>query len=178
MAQTELHKYTVAEKLNKMDVDLIDVTVTPDNANGGAMDVGDFMFPMIEIPNAVSVPGGTAILQSCCAIVFPMIAGAFDIVITNDATTLGHGGGDVVDDDLVTGIDSAIAVMDGTCGFFSLTNGFDAGVVALMDKKNIGMVCKAAAGSTSLYVWGIVQNAGDYTGDVGSTILRLGFIKD
>ena len=161
-----------------MDIDLIDVTVVPDNANGGAMDVGDFMFPMVEIENAVSVPGGTAILQSCCAIVSPMIAGAFDIVITNDSTTLGHGGGDVVDDDDVAGIDSALAVMDGTCGFFSLTNGFDAGVVALADKKNIGLVCKAAAGSTSLYVWGIVQNTGDYTGDVGSTVLRLGFVKD
>ena len=28
MAETSLHKYTVAEKLNKMDVDLIDVTLT------------------------------------------------------------------------------------------------------------------------------------------------------
>ena len=178
MAKTELHNYTVQEKLNKMDVDLIDVTVTPDNANGGAMDVGDFMFPMIEIPNAVSVAGGTAILQSCCAIISPMIAGAFDIVITNDSTTLQHGGGDVVDDDDVASITSAIGIMDGTCGFFSLTNGFDSGVVALADKKNIGMVCKAAPGSTSLYVWGIVKNTGDYTGDVGSTVLRLGFIKD
>lgn len=181
MAVTDTKKYTVQEKLNKMDVDLIDVTVTPDNANGGGMDVGDFMFPMVEIPNAVSVNGGTAILQSCCAIISPMIAGAFDIVITSydsTSTLLQHGGGDIVDDDDVAGIQSGIAIMDGTCGFFSLTNGFDAGVVALADKKNIGMVCKAASDSTSLYVWGIVQNTGDYTGDVGSTVLRLGFIKD
>ena len=181
MAKTKLQNYTVQEKLNKMDVDLIDVTVTPDNANGGGMDVGDFMFPMVEIPNAVAVKGGTAILQSCCAIVFPMIAGAFDIVITSHdstSTKLQHGGGDILDDDLVSGITDGIAIMDGTCGFFSLTNGFDAGVVALADKKNIGLVCKAAAGSTSLYVWGIVQNTGDYTGDVGSTVLRLGFVKD
>ena len=161
-----------------MDVDLIDVTVTPDAADGGGMDVGDFMFPMVEIPNAVSVKGGSSLLHSCCAIISPMIIGSFDIVITNDSTVLQHGGGDVVDDDDVASIQSGIAVMDGTCGFFSLTNGFDAGVVALADKKNIGMVCKAAADSTSLYVWGIVQNTSDYTGDVGSTILRLGFIKD
>ena len=178
MAKTELHNYSVQEKLNKMDVDLIDVSVVPDNANDGGMDIGDFMFPMKEIPNAVAVPGGTAILQSCCAIISPTITGNFDIVITNDSTTLQHGGGDVVDDDDVASIQSGIAIMDGTCGFFSLTNAFDAGVVAIADKRNIGMVCNAAAGSTSLYVWGIVQNTGDYTGDVGSTIVRLGFVND
>ena len=178
MADTSLTKYSIQERLNKQDVDLIDVTVTPDNSNTGAMSSGDFMFPMVEIPNAVSVAGGTATLQSCCAIVSPAITGNFDIVITNDSTTLQHGGGDVVDNDDVASITSALAVMDGTCGFFSLTNGFDAGAVALLDAKNLGIVCKAAATSRSLYVWGIVKNTGDYTGDSGSTVLRLGFIKD
>ena len=69
MATTGLHKYTVQEKLNKMDVDLIDITVKPDVDNGAAMASGDFMFPLVEIPNAVAVNGGTAILQSCCAII-------------------------------------------------------------------------------------------------------------
>ena len=181
MAETNLQGYSTQEKLNKMDVDLIDVSVTPDNANGGGMDIGDFMFPMIEIPNAVSVPGGTSILQSCCAIISPMITGVFDIVITSHdstSTLFQHGSGDIVDDDDVASIESGIAIMDGTCGFFSISNAFDAGVVAIGDKKNIGMVCKAAPGSRSLYVWGIVQNTGDYTGDVGSTVLRFGFIKD
>ena len=66
--------------------------------------------------------------------------------------------------------------MDGTCGFFSITNAFDAGVVAIGDKKNIGLVCKAESNSTSLYVYGIVQNTADY--NEGSIVLRLGFIKD
>ena len=39
MAQTELHKYTVAEKLNKMDVDLITVTPTIETSTIDANDV-------------------------------------------------------------------------------------------------------------------------------------------
>jgi len=30
MAETDIHKYSSGEKLNKMDVDLIDVTLTTD----------------------------------------------------------------------------------------------------------------------------------------------------
>ena len=47
MAKTELHNYSVQEKLNKMDIDLIDVTVKPDADNGAAMSTGDFMFPLV-----------------------------------------------------------------------------------------------------------------------------------
>ena len=36
MAETLLRKYAVIEKLNKMDVDLIDVTVEADVDNAGA----------------------------------------------------------------------------------------------------------------------------------------------
>ena len=181
MALTELRKYSVQEKLNKMDLDFIDVTVSPDASNGGVMAAGDILFTQVEIPNAVSVPGGSAILQSCCAIIAGGDAdgadtGAFDVVITNDSTTLQHGGADINTDDDMASVTSALSVMDGTCGFFSITNAFDAGVVAIGDKKNIGMVCKAASGSTSLYAYGIVQNTADY--NQGSIVLRLGFVKD
>ena len=184
MAETQLYDYTVQERLNKMTVDVIDITVKPDFNNGAAMAVGDFMFPMVEIPNAVPVPGGTAILQSCCAIIHGgdddgADTGAFDVVITSHdstSTKLQHGGGDIETDDDMASVTSALAIMDGTCGFFSITNAFDAGVVAIGDKKNIGMVCKAAENSTSLFVYGIVQNTADY--NEGDIVLRLGFVKD
>ena len=60
--------------------------------------------------------------------------------------------------------------------FFSITNVFDAGVCAIGDAQNIGMVCKAETGSRSLYVYGITQNTADY--NEGDIVLRLGFIKD
>ena len=48
MAQTDLRKYTVQEKINKMDVDLIDIsaTLTGDGTSG------DLMFDTTEIANA------------------------------------------------------------------------------------------------------------------------------
>ena len=65
MAQTELHKYTVAEKLNKMDVDIIDITATL-TTDGTS---GDLMFDVTEIANAVAVNAGSGILQSVVAVI-------------------------------------------------------------------------------------------------------------
>ena len=178
MAETQIRKYAVIERLGKMDVDLIDVTLEPDVDNAGAGAVGDLLFKATEIPNAVSVLGGTAILQSCVAIISPMITGAFDVVITSASTALTEAsdGSAMETGDAVAAGDNTLAELDGTCGFFSITNSFDAGVVAIGDKKNIGIVCKAEAASTSLYVWGIVQNTTDYT--EGDIVLRFGFVKD
>ena len=181
MAQTELHKYTVAEKLNKMDVDLIDVTVAADADNQGSQAAGDLLFKVTEIPNAVAVNGGTAILQSCCIIIGSgsSLTGTIDFVVTSASTAIteaGDGSAAETGDPISSG-DNTLAELDGTCGFFSVTNAFDAGVVAIGDKKNIGMVCKAESDSTSLYVWGIQQTAADYLGS-SSIVLRLGFVKD
>ena len=178
MAATDTHKYSVQEKLNKMDVDLIDVTVAADVDNQGSQAAGDLLFKVTEIPNAVSVAGGTAILQSCCMIVDESGAtGAIDLVITSASTAITEAGGGAAETgDSIAAGDNTLAELDGTCGFFSITNAFDAGVVAIGDKKNIGMVCKAEAGSKSLYVWGIQQAAADY--NQSSIVLRLGFVKD
>ena len=178
MAETKIRKYAVIERLGKMDVDLIDVTVSPDFGNTGAMAAGDLLFAVTEIPNAVSVPGGSCLLHSCMAIISPMVTGQFDCVITSASTAITEAsdGSAMEANDVVAAGDNTLAELDGTCGFFSLTNGFDAGVIALASRTNIGMVCKAEAGSTSLYVWGIVQNTTDYA--EGSIVLRLGVIKD
>ena len=178
MAQTDIFKYSANERLGKMDVDLIDVTVSPDEGNTGAMASGDLLFTVTEIPNAVSVEGGTAILHSCMAIISPMVTGEFDCVITSASTAITEAsdGSAMEPNDAVSAGDNTLAELDGTCGFFTLSNGFDAGVIALASKTNIGMVCKAEAGSKSLYVWGIVKNTTDYA--EGSIVLRLGFIKD
>ena len=61
MAETKLHNYSVQEKLNKMDVDLIDVTCT---TAAETLADNDAVAVAIEIPNAVAVKGGSAIIQS------------------------------------------------------------------------------------------------------------------
>ena len=63
MARTDLQKFTVKEKLNKMDVDYI--TVTPASAVADAS--GKCLYDTFEIPNAVAVPGGSCIIQSITA---------------------------------------------------------------------------------------------------------------
>ena len=175
MAETNIKKYSVQEKLNKMDVDLIDVTVNLDNANTGAYADGDVLFPVTEIANAVAVNGGSAILQSASIIITGSAdgseTGALDVVITSDSTALG-----IVDNVLLSTNDSASTVMDGIAGTFSVTNAIDMGVVSVGSKQNIGMVCKAASDSTSLYCFGIARSTNDY--EEGSAVLRLGFVKD
>ena len=175
MAKTELHNYSVQEKLNKMDVDIVDITVSIDAANTGAYASGDLLFPVTEIPYAVAVNGGTAILQSASIIITGSAdgseTGALDVVITSDSTALS-----VASNVALSGATIASSVMDGIAGIFSITNAIDMGVVSVGSKDNIGMVCKAASGTTSLYCFGIARSTNDY--EEGSAVLRLGFIKD
>ena len=166
MAQTELHKYTVAEKLNKMDVDLIDVSIAVDADASGEL-LGD----TTTIENAVAVNGGSAILQSAVLVSSKVLTDTVDVVITSDSTSIGTIGA------TLEGVSTTTAaVADGICGSFSITNLEDIGVVAVGSKQNIGMVCKAASGSTNLHVWLIARGATDW--DVDTVVLRLGFVKD
>ena len=61
MAETRLDAFSPREKLNKMAVDLIDVTLT--TIVGEHAD-NIVVSQSIEIPNAVAVKGGSAIIQS------------------------------------------------------------------------------------------------------------------
>ena len=176
MAQTEIHKFTVQERLGKMDVDLIDIsaTLTGDGTSG------DLMFDTTEIANAVAVDAGSGILQSVVAIVTDNatdasgtgsnITGAWKLVITSDSTSIGS-----VSDDIGAET-STRAGLDGVCGIIDIASVTDHGYFGIFSKQNIGAVVKAASGTTSLYAYGITNSSNDYN---GSTItLRLGFVKD
>ena len=181
MAETDIFKYSTNERLGKMDVDLIDVICSPDEDNGGAGTIGDLLFQVTEIPNAVSVPGGSALLHSITAISSgTVVTGGFDLVITSDSTALVDESGDAETGDAVTAspdIDSPASVIENTLGFVSFGSLTTVSTLASAgSKSNLGIVCKAESGSTSLYVWGIVQNTADYA--EGRLFLRLGFIKD
>ena len=62
MAKTNIKKYSIQQKLNKMDVDVISVDVAVQSSQSL-----DLMYEPTEIPNAVAVPGGTCIIQSVTA---------------------------------------------------------------------------------------------------------------
>ena len=176
MAETDLRKYTVQEKINKMDVDIIDIsaTLTGDGTSG------DLMFDTTEIANAVAVNGGSGILQSVVAIVTDNstdasgdganITGSFKLVITSDSTSIG-----TVSD--VIGADTSTrAVLDGVCAIVSISDVTDHGYFGVFSKQNIGAVVKAASTTSSLYAYGITNSTNDYNG--ATITLRLGFVKD
>jgi hypothetical protein len=165
------------KKLTQMSMDVIDVTVTP--TADTAHVVGDVMFVVTKIPNAVATKGGSAILQSVSAIGTSTAGddlGAFDLVITSDETALTDAAGSVVLDP-ASALTNAIAVMDGTLGRVSISNMIDVGVCMIGNKANLGIVCKAEATSRDLYVWGIAQSTDGWAGSP-SLVLRFGFVQD
>ena len=162
---------TADKKLNQMRAKTFDVTATLT----GDGTVGDVMFVSTKIENAVAVKGGAAILQSAALIVGSggQEVGAITAVITNNGPT--DLAGIAANDAWASGSD-ALAVYDGFCGMFTFTNGVDAGAVTLHDKHNIGMVCKAEAGSRDLYIFLVAQSTDDY--DANNLVVRLGFVQD
>ena len=169
MAQTELHNYTVQEKLNKMDVDVI--TVTPD-IETSTIDANDVFFNPVEIPNAVAVNDGTSILQSICLIDqtdTSVDAGvAIDLVFTQDDTVLGS---------LDAAVSGADRVLEGRLGIISITNNAYMINGQVATKNNIGLILKGASSSKSVYVGGVIRETG--TARAATAIdIRLGIVKD
>ena len=178
MAETNLRSYTSEERLNKMDVDVIDVTITPDTS---AYAVGDLMWKTIEIPNAVSVNGGSCIIQSVACIGTSTDGdetGAFDIIVTSDNHSHIKSGPAVMSaNDAMSTCVSTISDIDGTLGIISITNMTDVGTLCMIGGKgNLGIVGRAESGSTSLYCWGISQGTDTWASP--SLVLRFGIVKD
>jgi len=174
MAQTELHKYTVAEKLNKMDVDLI--TVTPTVSTGSTDADGDLLFDSLEIENAVAVSGGSSILQSVSVFHKGDQTVSFDLLffqVTKDLGTAGAaltwGGSSETDN-----ADAAVLL-----GHVSISNWSDLVDVQIATKNNIGLVLKAASGTQSIYCAGVCRGAASGDHSVATNIdIRLGLVKD
>ena len=169
MAETKLRKFTVQEKLNKMDVDLITITPTIETST---IDAHDVLFNPTEISNAVAVDEGTSILQSICLIDqtnTSVDAGvAIDLVFTQDDTVLGS---------LDGAVSAADTVLDGILGIVSITNYADMINGQISTKNNIGLVLKGASSSRSVYVAGVIREAG--TARAATAIdIRLGIVKD
>ena len=165
MAKTELQEYTVQEKLNKMDADVISVSVTV--ATSAANDI---MIAPTTIPNAVSVPGGTCIIQSIVSHCPTADDQSYNLVISDSITALHDGIDQPLDANEADGILTAIqGVVPIPAGYAVGTTDYVASV------SSIGMIAKAAEGSKDLYVWGIST-----TGDTISTTfnLKFGIVKD
>ena len=174
MAQTELHKYTVVEKLNKMDVDVI--TVIPTISTGSTDAAADLLFDSLEIPNAVSVNGGSAIIQSVGCFHKGDVDVVFDLLFFQVTQDLGAAGAALTwgGSSETTNADNAVLL-----GHTSITNWTDLVDVKVATKTNIGLVVQAASGTKSIFCAGVCRGvaSGDHT-TATNLDLRIGIVKD
>ena len=168
MAETQLRKYAVVEKLNKMEVDLI--KSSPDIAEA-TYQTGDLMAEGKIIDNIVAVKGGSCILQSITAIDTSDTGGTIYVIITNTgATDLGTVG---------NAINAADSAADNSMAIVELSNWTDVGGAKVCCKSNIGIVLKADTGFKYLK-YGIVNVSGGniVIGSDEDIIFKFGVVKD
>jgi len=175
MAKTELHKYTVAEKLNKMDVDLITVTPTVQNSDTDA--AGDLLFDSLEIENAVAVSGGSGILQSVNVFHKGDQNVSFDLLFFQVTKDLGSAGAALTWGGSSETDNAEAAVL---LGHVAITDWSDLVDVQIATKTNIGLVLKAAEGTKSIFCAAVCRGAasGAHGATSGNILVRLGIVKD
>ena len=174
MGKTLIRGSSVKERLGRMDVDFIDVTLTTDietHANG------DVITLPIEIENAVSVKGGRGIIQSLIltngdnSLESPAIELMFASETMDVSTTPDEGEAVGIEDADLTKLCGSTTVSN-----WSLVNTSKAEIAT---KSNIGLVVKAASTSTSIFVIAICRDASGFRASATTDLkLRLGIIKD
>lgn len=181
MAQTNLHEYSVQQKLNKMDVDVITVSGVTASTNAS----NDLFYVPFEIPNAVAVPGGTCLIQSIVSHIPLNADQSHNLFIISGATLDPTTGLPEITTDGTTA--KAITADMGSLnidqshltdiqGIVPIPEGFAVGSADMVASVlSIGMVCKAEPGSTSLFAFGIST-----TGDTITSALnfKFGIVKD
>ena len=168
MAETNIKLYSASEKLNRMAVDLITVTLTTD---AEAIGDNEIIAQSIEIPNAVSINGGSAIIQSAILLDEDDEAPAVDLVFSSANTALGSDEGE------------AVSITDANArniqGFVNVSSYTDLIGSQVAVKTNIGLVVQAASDSKSIYVHAINRSGTNYTPAATTDFkLKLGIVKD
>tara|TARA_R100001530_G_C4310019_1_gene152751 strand:- start:704 stop:1258 length:555 start_codon:yes stop_codon:yes gene_type:complete len=159
------------KKLNQMKIDLIDATLT---TVAGAVATDEVVSQGIEIENAVAVKGGIAIIQSIVLNSDDAETPTLDLVFSQVQDDISSGLSATIGDD--EDIDSLGASVLGHVSISNYTNLVDC---VTATKSNVGLVIKAVAGSTSIYVHTINRSGANFTPTaVDDLHLRLGIVKD
>ena len=174
MAETNLRKYAVIERLGKMNVDLI--TVIPTVSTGSTDANAELLFDSLEIPFAVSVDGGSSIIQSVSCFHKGDVDVIFDLLFFQVTQDLGSAGATLTwgGSSETTNADNAVLL-----GHTSISNWTDLVDVKVATKTNIGLVVQAASGTRSIFCAGVCRGAasGDHTTATNLDI-RIGIVKD
>ena len=167
MAETELRKYAVVEKLNKMAVDTI--KRSPDIAEA-TYQTGDLMAEGQVIENAVAVKGGNCILQSISAIDTSDTGGTIYVIISDNSIDLGTVG---------SAVNAADAAADNAFAIVELSNWTDVGGAKVCTKGNIGLVLATNSASKHCYFGVVNVSGGDIVIGSGEDIIfHFGVVKD
>ena len=161
MAQTYLHKYTVQEKLNKMDIDLIQVE--PTVLVTSSLDA--LIVNTVAIPNAVANDGDCSILQS------------MSVICKDEDNT------DPIKI-VFTSNDTAFASIDEThakdiLGFLTINKNEtvpSSAASSFGSLDNIGLVLKAKSDERKVYFYALAGGTDSYAD--GDLIFNFGVMKD
>tara|TARA_Y100001963_G_scaffold152339_1_gene236975 strand:- start:537 stop:1040 length:504 start_codon:yes stop_codon:yes gene_type:complete len=167
MAETNIKGYSAAQKLNRMAVDAIGGT--PNIAEATYSD-GDLMAEQETISNAVSVNGGTCILQSIVAIDTSDTGGAITLIISDGSLDYGTVG---------SAVNTTDANADNTFAIVEISNFTDIGGSKIGIKSNIGLCMKASSTTKDLY-YGVINTSGGniVIGTDEDILFRFGVVKD
>ena len=173
-----LKDYSVQERLNKINVDL--VSWQPSIDDGSAYAVGD----LLSVPVAITVSevnGGSGIIQSCSIIINSTDGdetGDIDIVICQENPALIKSGPAVMAvNDPMSGGTSAHANYAKILGKISVTNMERYGdAVIVGTESNIGMVYTCPSNAKTLYAFTIAQSTNTYASP--EVTINLGIVRD
>lgn len=144
------------------------VTVTP-TMDTSAYASGDLLFDSTEVVNAVRANGGYAILESLTIIDKSDQKMAFTLLFANAATDFGTLNSAPNPDD--TGAATVIGHVPVSIGDY-----IDLGGASVACVRNIGLLLKAGAATTSIYVAGI-NGTGAPTYGASDLVLQIGLLR-
>lgn len=144
------------------------VTVTP-TLDTNAYASGDLLFDSVEIPAAVRANGYTAILGSITILDKADQGVAMTLLLANAATDFGAANAAPDPDDTEAG--TVIGWVP-----IATTDYVDLGASKVACIRQLGLVLKAGAATTSLYLAGI-NGTGTPTYAAGDLVIQLGFLR-
>jgi len=146
------------------------VTITP-TLDTNAYTSGDLLFDSTEIANAVRVNGGTCIVQSITIIDKDDQLKAMKLIFADAATDFGtvNSAPDPDDTEVATVVGHYEVSIDDSA------NNIDLGGASVHCHRNVGLVLKAGAATTSLWVAGMTMGAPTHT--ASGLVIKLGILR-
>jgi len=146
------------------------VTITP-TLDTNAYTGGDLLFDSTEIANAVRVNGGTCIVQSITIIDKDDQLKPMKLIFADAATDFGtvNSAPDPDDTEVATVVGHYEVSIDDSA------NNIDLGGASVHCHRNVGLVLKAGAATTSLWVAGMTMGAPTHT--ASGLVIKLGILR-